>query len=72
MHQRLKMWDQSNIYYQMLLGRSVMRPSIVGLILKIEQNVRFPVPKTIGRALGNTMPFSLVPKPLGGPSIVLI
>ena len=54
---------------------------IVGLIPKIEQNVLFPLPvsKNIvcgggegrgGGGLGNTMSFSLVPKPLGRHSVV--
>ena len=55
--------------------------SIVGLIPKIEQNVLFPlpVPKIIvcvcGRGdvgHGNTISFSLVPKPLGRHSVLFI
>ena len=54
--------------------------SIVGLTPNIEQHVLFPlpVPKTIlyvrggGGGLGNTVSFSLVPKPLGRQSVVFI
>ena len=51
------------ISYEALTGTTC---SIVGLILKIEQNVIFSVTKTIGRALGNTTSFSLLPKPMRG------
>ena len=39
----------------------------------MEQIVISPVPKTIGGGgVGNTMPVSFVPKPLGGPSVVFV